>query len=321
MNLNSFHFFFESNFLVNFNDILSFMSKDIDREITQLKPDDSFFIINKVKNEFDFPIHFHPEFELNFIRNGKGIRRIVGDNMEEMDDIELTLIGSNLKHGWETYNCKNEEINEITILFHEWLFNDKLFRLKTFKPIKSLLDKAKGGINFSRETAIKLMPKIKALSDHNRISDFAELLSILEELAFSENFKLLSENDQEVSKYKNSKKLKKVHDFVHDNYHNKISLKEICSLVNMSSSSFNRFIKNRTGKTFINYTNDVRLIYASKFLLDSDLSISEISYKCGYNNIANFNRVFKKNKNKTPSEYRNTYRNVKKFTSDLQVHG
>ena len=297
------------------------MSKDIDREITQLKPDDSFFIINKVKNEFDFPIHFHPEFELNFIRNGKGIRRIVGDNMEEMDDIELTLIGSNLKHGWETYNCKNEEINEITILFHEWLFNDKLFRLKTFKPIKSLLDKAKGGINFSRETAIKLMPKIKALSDHNRISDFAELLSILEELAFSENFKLLSENDQEVSKYENSKKLKKVHDFVHDNYHNKISLKEICSLVNMSSSSFNRFIKNRTGKTFINYTNDVRLIYASKFLLDSDLSISEISYKCGYNNIANFNRVFKKNKNKTPSEYRNTYRNVKKFTSDLQVHG
>lgn len=297
------------------------MSKNINREITQLRPDDPFFIIKKIKNEFDFPIHFHPEFELNFIRKGKGIRRIVGNSVQKMDDIELTLIGSNLEHGWETYHCDNNEINEITILFHEWLFNDKLFRLKTFKPIKNLIDKAKEGISFSKETALKLMPKLEALSNNNKISDFIELLSILEELALAKDFKLLSENDHEVSKYENSKKLKKVHDFVHENYRNKISLTEICNLVNMSSSSFNRFIKDRTGKTFINYTNDVRIIYASRFLIDSDLTISEISYKCGYNNIANFNRVFKKSKHQTPSEYRNTFKNIKHYSQDLQVHG
>ena len=198
------------------------MSKSINREITQLRPDDSFFIIKKIKYEFDFPIHFHPEFELNFIRNGKGIRRIVGNSIEELDDVELTLIGSNLEHGWETYNCKNNEINEITILFHEWLFNDKLFHLKTFKPIKKLLNNAKEGINFSNETALKLLPKLEALTNQSRVSSFAELLSILEELAYAKDFKLLSENDHEISQYENSKKLKKVHDFVHENYHTKI---------------------------------------------------------------------------------------------------
>ncbi|ULC60773.1 AraC family transcriptional regulator [Flaviramulus sp. BrNp1-15] len=297
------------------------MSKCINREITQLRPDDSFFVIKKIKHEFDFPIHFHPEFEINFIRNGKGIRRIVGNSIEEMDDVELTLIGSNLEHGWETYHCQSKEINEITILFHEWLFNDKLFTLKTFKPIKDLLDKAKEGVNFSKEIALKLLPKLEAITNQNKVSSFTELLLILEELALTKDFKLLSESDHEVSKYENSKKLKKVHDFVHKNYCNKISLTEISNLVNMSNSSFNRFIKDRTGKTFISYINDVRLIYASKFLIDSDFSISEICYKCGYNNIANFNRVFKKCKNKTPSEYRNTYRNIRKFTPDLQVHG
>ena len=61
----------------------------IHREITPLSPEDSFLVFDRVKDDFDFPIHFHPEYELNFISNAKGVRRIVGDSMEDIDDLEL----------------------------------------------------------------------------------------------------------------------------------------------------------------------------------------------------------------------------------------
>ncbi len=80
----------------------------------------------------------------------------------------------------------------------------------------------------------------------------------------------------------------------------------------MSNVSFNRFIKKRTGKTFIEYLNDVRIGYASRKLIERDLSVSEIAFMCGFNNIANFNRVFKKNKNRTPTKYRQDFSGIKK---------
>ncbi|HLT53225.1 MAG TPA: AraC family transcriptional regulator [Flavobacteriaceae bacterium] len=296
------------------------MCENINREITQLKPDDVFWVIDKTKCRFDFPIHFHPELELNFIKNGKGVRRIVGNNMEELDDVELTLIGSNLEHGWENHHCTSGAVREFTIQFHDWLFTEQLLNLKAFSHIKNLFNKAKEGIHFSRETALRLEPKIVALSDRNNLNDYFQLFSLLEELAHCTDYRLLSsEADIELSEYENSKKIKKVHDFVHDNYHQKILLTDISDLVNMSPSSFNRFIKKRAGKTFINYVNDVRLIYATKLLINTDMSVSEISYSCGFNNLSNFNRIFKKAKKLTPSEYRTEFGNVARLAQELHA--
>lgn len=103
------------------------MYKDIHREITQLAPEDSFLVFDRIKDDFDFPIHFHPEYELNFIRNGEGVRRVAGDSLEEIREIELVLVGPNLVHGWELHNCKNKEIHEITIHFHNDLFDKKCY--------------------------------------------------------------------------------------------------------------------------------------------------------------------------------------------------
>jgi cupin superfamily acireductone dioxygenase involved in methionine salvage len=81
--------------------------KNFHREIVPLAAQDSFLVFDRVKDEFDYPIHYHPEFEINFILNGKGVKRVVGDNIEEIDDIELVLVGPNLYHGWEQHKCKN----------------------------------------------------------------------------------------------------------------------------------------------------------------------------------------------------------------------
>ena len=288
------------------------MNLNAHREITPLAPDDSFLVFDRIKQDFDFPIHFHPEYELNFIFNGKGVRRIVGDSMEEIDDIELVMVGPNLEHGWETYNCKSKQIHEITLQFHNDLLDSKMLDRRIFKPIKDLFSRANHGILFSKKIAKELKPKILALSKIDSIDYFMELISILQDLANSRNQKLLSSQGSHNRKFENSTQIKKVYEYIHENIHRKISLSEISELVHMSPVSFNRFIKKRTGKTFIEYINDTRISYATRWLIESDFSINQISFKCGFNNIANFNRVFKKVKSCTPSEFRQEFEGIKR---------
>ena len=288
------------------------MNLNVHREITPLAPDDSFLVFDRIKQDFDFPIHFHPEFELNFIFNGKGVRRIVGDSMEEIDDIELVMVGPNLEHGWETYNCKSKQIHEITLQFHNDLLDSKMLDRRIFKPIKDLFSRANHGILFSKKIAMELKPKILALSKIDSIDYFMELISILQDLANSRNQKLISSQGSQNRKFENSTQIKKVYEYIHENIHRKISLSEISALIHMSPVTFNRFIKKRTGKTFIEYINDTRISYATRWLIESDFSINQISFKCGFNNIANFNRVFKKVKNCTPSEFRLEFEGIKR---------
>lgn len=288
------------------------MRKEVHREITQLSPEDSFLVFERVKDDFDFPIHFHPEYEMNFIYRGRGVRRIVGDNTDEISDIELVLVGPNLVHGWELHNCQCQEIYEITIHIQQDLLNEKMLSRHIFKAIRDMFDRAKHGILFSEEATLKVMPRLMALPKLNGIDYFLEFVSVLNELATSENQTLLSTQASELHDFQNSESIKKVYDFIQNNFHRKITLQEISQLVNMSPVSFNRFIKSRTGKTFINYVNDTRISYASRWLIETEKSISEISYDCGFNNIANFNRIFKKTKNCTPSEFRSEFVGMKR---------
>lgn len=277
-----------------------------------MAPEDSFLVFERVKKYFDFPIHFHPEYELNFIFGGKGVRRVVGDSLEEIEDIELVMVGPNLEHGWETHHCTNDKVYEVTLQFHGDLFDEKMLSKRIFKPIKDLFIRSNHGIVFSERVAVELKPRIMALSKIDSIDYFLELISILHDLANSRNQRLLSTFTSNNSKFENSSQIEKVYEFIQENFHEKISLNEISELVNMSPVSFNRFIKKRTGKTFIEYLNDARISYATRWLIETDLSIAQIGFKCGFNNIANFNRVFKKVKHSTPSEYRQEFEGIRR---------
>ncbi|GAB5523067.1 MAG: AraC family transcriptional regulator [Roseivirga sp.] len=232
--------------------------------------------------------------------------------MEEIGDIELVLVGPNLEHGWETHNCKSSEVHEVTIQFHNDLFDDKLLSRRIFKPIKDLFNRSNHGVLFSEKAARELQPRIMALSKIDSIDYFLELISLLQDLANSRNQRLLSTYGSHNSKFENSQQIEKVYTFIQQNFHRKVTLSEVSDLVNMSTVSFNRFIKKRTGKTFIEYINDTRISYAARWLIETDLSIGEIGFKCGFNNIANFNRVFKKSKDCTPSEFRAEFQGIKR---------
>jgi AraC-like DNA-binding protein len=286
--------------------------KKIHREITPISNQDSFLVFDRVKDVFDYPVHFHPEYELNFVDNGKGLRRIVGDSIEEVAGLELVLVGPNLFHGWEQHQCTQKRMHEITIQFHNDLFDNTFLNRKIMKPIKDMFERSSHGIIFSESDIQAILPRILRVSKLEGIDYFLELFSILYDLANSRNQRLLSTTTIYMESFENSDKLKLLYDFVQENYANKITLDEVSELMNMSSVSFNRFIKKRTGKTFVEYVNDVRIGYASRWLIEKDLSISEIAFLCGFNSIANFNRVFKKNKGCTPTKYRQDFLGIKR---------
>lgn len=285
----------------------------VHREITPLSPEDSFLVFDRVKEAFDFPIHFHPEYELNFISNAKGVNRLVGDSIEEIDDVELVFIGPNLHHGWLNNNCKSKEIREITIQFHHDLFGEALLSRKIMKPIKDMFERSSRGVLFSKKTSMDVFDRISQLSKLDSMDYFLELVSILHDLANSRDQRLISNYTVNRDSFENSDKIKKVYEYVQENFDKKITLEEVSGLVNMSQVSFNRFMKKRTGKTFVDYVNDVRIGHASIRLIEKDVSISEIAFNCGFNNIANFNRVFKKSKKCTPSQYKNDFSGIKRI--------
>lgn len=283
------------------------------REIPPLTKGDSFLVFDRLKDTFDFPIHYHPEYEINFILNGKGVKRIVGDHIEEIDDVELVLVGPNLYHGWELNKCKNKGIHEITIQFHNDLFSESLLDRRIMMPIKDMFNRSNHGILFSKRTGMELADRIVKISKLDGMDYFLEIISILHDMANSRNQRLLSTFTVDYDTFEDDDKMKLVYEYIQKNFSNKITLDDVSDIASMSPVSFNRFIKKRTNKTFVNYLNDIRVGYAARWLVEKDLSISEIAFKSGFNNIANFNRIFKSIKNTTPSQYREEFYGMKRF--------
>ena len=134
-------------------------------------------------------------------------------------------------------------------------------------------------------------------------------MSILHDLSISRNIKLLSDSsfaNMDTLSY-NSRRIEKVMEYINNHFDKTITLAEVAKIAAMSEVAFSRFFRMRTGNTFIDTLNDIRLGHASRMLIETTNSVTEIAYKCGFNNISNFNRIFKKRKNCTPKEFRETY--------------
>jgi len=282
------------------------MNEHIHREITPLKDNDCFLIFDRERTAFTFPIHFHPEFEINYIKNAAGGKRIVGDHIGEIEERELVMVGPNLYHGWENYhNSGKELLHEITIQFPRELFTEEHLNRNILKPILELFHNANRGIKFSEETIRMVEPKLKLLSQKRGFDSYLTFHSLLYDLAISRDQQLLTNMSfHRQNDFHNSERIEKVYKYVKDNYAQKLKLDDAAKMVNMSVISFSRLIKQRTGKTFIDFVNEIRLGYATRWLIESNKSISEICFECGFNNISNFNRAFKKRQGCTPSEFR-----------------
>lgn len=287
------------------------MEDKVLRELPPLLDSDFMYVADRRKKEFTYPIHKHEVFELNYVENGEGVLRIVGDSAETIGNRELVLITSpDLEHVWEQDKCKSEDIREITVqFFFDFNSSYSLFNRTPLLPIKRMFEKARKGVAFTPEAIDKVYPLLDSLSStKDKFYSVINFLTLLYELSLADGTReLASSSFAKVDVDSESRRILKVKDYISKHYTEEIRLADLADLVGMSTTSFSRFFKLRSGKTLSDYVVEMRLGVASRQLVDTTNSVSEICYDCGFNTLSNFNRLFRKYKGCSPTEFREKY--------------
>ena len=238
----------------------------------------------------------------------------MGDSSETIGDLDLVLItGKDLEHAFIQDKCKSDDIHEITIQF-KWDFSDHaLFGKNQFGSIRRMMVEAEKGLCFPQTTILKVYNILDSLAEEkNGFYSVVKFLTVLYELSISPGTRTLSSSSfAKISANTESRRVNRVQKYVNEHYFEEIHLSDLAELVNMSSTSFSRFFKLRTGKSLTDYITDIRIGYATRLLVDTTTTIAEIAYDCGFNNLSNFNRIFKKKKGCSPKEFREQYRKKK----------
>ncbi len=270
---------------------------------------DCFYMVDREKEAFTYPLHKHEAMELNFVENCDGARRIVGDSIEVLGKYDMVLVGSNLEHAWDQYDCQSKSIHEITIQFPPDLFNEQFLQRNQLSSIRALFQNAKRGIAFELNTIMELYEKIKVITQSQPgFYRMLKLMEILYELSMQENYTLLaSRSFSNVKNTPESIRVRKVEEHIDQNFKQEIRLKTLSDIAGMTPAAFSRYFRMKTGKTVSDYIIDIRLGHAARQLVDTTNSVADICYDCGFNNISNFNRIFKKKKGCSPTAFRENY--------------
>jgi AraC-like DNA-binding protein len=257
---------------------------------------------------FTYPWHFHPEYELLYVIEGSGTS-FVADSIEEFKSGDLALIGSNLPHFWRsderyTKSKGNLKIKYIVIQFPGDFLKDEIENYPEYLLIGELLERASQGVRFSPDFTKKISKKLIKLSKINGFERILALQEMLQILAKTKDYKLLAGElyNVENNTFTNFRLTKIIH-FLNTNYQHKIELNKVADIANLHPSAFCRFFKEKTGKSLSEYVNDMRISYACRLIIEGKLSVSQISFESGFNNLSNFNRIFKKHTGFTPTNY------------------
>ena len=258
---------------------------------------------------FTYPWHFHPEFEIIYVKESTGTR-FVGNSIEKYSDGDIILLGSNLPHYMKSDDVYSSEnytgrVKGTIVQFEKEFMYYSISYYPHFAKVKSLLEEGQQGLYFSGKenpVLIDLLDKIPMETGLDQMISFLQLLKEMSE-ATSRRSIVTSDFVGEETCY-DASRIDKIVSYLNKNYTRSVDLSEISSIAAMNPTSFCRFFKNKTGKTFKNYILDMRISYACKLLLMDDVSISSISAECGFDTISHFNKTFKKNMGYSPSQYR-----------------
>ena len=259
---------------------------------------------------FSYPLHFHLEYEIIYIKEGTGTR-FLGNSISKFEAGDILLIGSNLPHFMksdEVYHSGNSDlrVKGTIIQFEKEFMYSAINHYPHFIKIKNLFQESQRGIYFAAASFPKLQDLIEKIPLENGLNQMMLFLEILKEMSETENRQTISTTDFVNETIYDTARIDKIISYLNKNYTRNISLDEIASFAAMNSSAFCRYFRSKTGKSFKNYILDMRIGYACKLLLMEDISISQLSIQCGFETISHFNKTFKKNTGYVPSQYRKT---------------
>ncbi len=251
--------------------------------------------------------HYHLELELMFVIRSNGTR-FVGDSIQPFFEGDMVLVGSNVPHFWQNdelyFRGEADLYAEVILLQFLEDFMGEAIQLPEMLPIRQLFRNALHGIQFfgkTRDQAAEILWSIATENDQNKI---IELLNLLDLLAKTDEFRLLSDlGYQKQVTNQSSERIQSVCNYLLQHYKRPIALKEAAAIANMTEKAFCRFFKKSTQKTLIQFITELRISHACKMLLTGEHSVGEICFASGFNNLSNFNRVFKRVLGQTPRQY------------------
>ncbi|RZM28925.1 MAG: AraC family transcriptional regulator [Pedobacter sp.] len=265
---------------------------------------------------FANPWHFHEELEITFLLKSEGTK-FIGDHISSFKAGEITLLGANLPHYWRNnedyYSASSANAAEaIIIRFNQEYAGSEFLKIPVFKPLFDLLNDSKRGIYISNRDK-QLERKLQKFPGLDQAERIISLTEILLEIATRAPYQYLCSVGY-AHQYKSSDidKIDQVYKYVLNNFKSELSLSEIAQSCSMNTSAFCRYFKKKTGKTFNDFTNEIRLGHAAGLLLKGDMTASEIAFDSGFNTPSYFNRLFKRNKGMTPMAYRAQYLQLNK---------
>jgi AraC-like DNA-binding protein len=253
--------------------------------------------------------HFHPEIELVYVDKGSG-KRHIGNHLSYFNNSQLVLLGSNLPHNGFTDRLTVNG-SETLVQFLPNFLGEVFLSIPEMKNINKLFNRAKKGILFGVKTKKSVGPKIQDLPELKGLARILLLLEILEDLANAEDYTLLNVDGYVVeTEPQDSTKMEVVYRHINDHFKRQISLEEISDKANMTVPAFCRYFKKTTGKTFTKLVNEYRVVHATKLLSESNMSITDVAFECGFNNFSHFNKLFKEFTGKSASKYRSELKRI-----------
>ena len=253
--------------------------------------------------------HTHEELQIMLVIKGNG-SAYIGDKILHFEEGDIYLLGQNLPHVFKDKLIDEEKgIESISIFFLKDFMGKGFLELPESRLLSALLEESKRGIQIQGQLQKKVTENIWKISNSDGLNRLLILIDTLELVAQSENLSFISSPGyHKPRRLVDGQKINDVFDFMLANYSREIKLEEIAETANMSPTAFCRYFKHHTRKTYSRFLNEIRVGEACKMLVDDKLSISNICFGSGFNNISNFNRQFKKITGNTPSEYQKQHR-------------
>lgn len=265
--------------------------------------------IDRDEPYFKAPFHYHPELELVFIKEGYG-KRIIGDKLDSFEAGDMVFIGSNLPHVWlnnEVFykGFPHLKAKAVVVYFNKEVFSKSFYELQENNKINELFNRAARGLKITGRAQQMIAEKMEKLTRKRGFDRLIGLLEILKIISTSKEVECIAHEGYTGTLLQSKPdRLSEVYKYIINNYHKDVTLEEIAKVASLSPTAFCRLFKQRTNRHFIEYLNEVRISNACKFLLETNLNISEIAFQCGYKTLSNFNKSFKKTTGLSPKEYR-----------------
>jgi AraC-like DNA-binding protein len=288
-----------------------------------LPPDDqeSFFAQAFEFPYFATPWHYHHELELVLVVDSHG-KRFIGNTISDFNAGDLTFFGPKIPHLYKNppeYYCGHPVLRARSIVIHfsEQSLGKDLLQLPQAKKLKQLFDRSRRGMDIVGEARTTVVEKMYRLLEVKGLLRLIRLLDILNFLADTKDYTYITEPFVVGHNPGDAERLERVFQYTRQNFHREIRLEELASLVFMTRTSFCRFFQERTKRSFFAYLTDLRLNQSSRMLIETDKSVADIAYNCGYNNLSNFNRHFKTKFTTSPKSYRQVYAKATKHQGPL----